>query len=134
MPVLERPKARCRAGGAIDGRASGPGKQIDALRPIRSIAEDEEHSASPFDEPEQPFGRALRDRRIIEDHDGRFREHVRGDCICLHGRDLEPRRLAQRQRARQIQAGLARRSRSLCNHDADRILRREHEVKGVVAE
>ena len=134
VTVLERAKARGCAGRTIDGCTGYARKQLTRLRPGRAFAKHNEKTATALHESLQPFAGRLADGHVVEDDHGCGVEIVDRDRIADLVRRLEPRRFAHGQRAGQVQAGVARRRAALGDDDANRRLRRQHEVERVVAQ
>ncbi len=135
IAVLERAQACRRTRRAIDGRARQRRQEVGPARgPGQPRAGHEQQAAAALDERREPRGRELRDGRVVQHHDRGALEIVDRQPLDGLDRHVEGRRLTERQRARQIQARVARRARPFGNDDSQRLLRRHDEVERVVHE
>ncbi len=109
VAVIAPADGRAAAAGTLDDLSELARQQVRlGGRPDAVLAERDEQAAAAFDVAPQHFaGQPERDNRVVEDHDVALVERARADARRRRDLHVEGRRLADRERAREVVAGVA---------------------------
>ena len=130
MRELERADARGVAARAIDRIAHHAWQQIDVSRPVRPLSCRDEQPAALLDVSREAPRQRRRDDNIVQDDRSTAPQILLRQVVRQAGHHFKPRRFADRQRARQIQARVA--GAAIDDRHAHRFGWRDDEVEGVV--